>query len=101
MGNVSEWFIVFGIVHKMTIGFAVIGVINGVFIQETFKAVATDDTIMMKRKEKAKACHKKKISRLFDVLDTDKDGYVNLKEMQTIWHNESIKLWLSSMEFDV
>ncbi|CAK0847606.1 unnamed protein product [Prorocentrum cordatum] len=31
--NVSEWFVVFFVTHKLTIGFAVIGVINGVFIQ--------------------------------------------------------------------
>ena len=28
------------VVYKMTFGFAVVGVINGVFMQETFKAAA-------------------------------------------------------------
>ena len=29
----SEWYFLFSIAHKVTIGFAVIGVINGVFMQ--------------------------------------------------------------------
>ena len=31
--KVSEWYFAFSIAHKVTIGFAVIGVINGVFMQ--------------------------------------------------------------------
>lgn len=31
--KVSEWYFLFAIAHKVTIGFAVIGVINGVFMQ--------------------------------------------------------------------
>ena len=30
----SEWYFLFSIAHKVTIGFAVIGVINGVFMQD-------------------------------------------------------------------
>merc|ERR1712228_800514 len=33
--NVDEFYVAFSILHKLTIGFAVIGVINGVFMQET------------------------------------------------------------------
>ena len=37
--NVSEFYVAFSIIHKLVIGFAVIGVINGVFMQETFKVL--------------------------------------------------------------
>jgi len=70
---VSEWYFVFSIAHKVTIGFAVIGVINGVFMQarrrilgrplllpvaaespcgsqETFKVAGSDDKIMMRQR---------------------------------------------------
>ena len=36
------------ILHKLVIGFAVVGVINGVFIQETFKVASSDNQIMMR-----------------------------------------------------
>merc|ERR1719218_333567 len=35
--EVSEWFMLLCVAHKITVGFAVIGVINGVILQETFK----------------------------------------------------------------
>merc|ERR1712087_668936 len=34
--NVSEWFALLAILHKLFVGFAVVAVINGVFMQETF-----------------------------------------------------------------
>ena len=64
----SEWYFAFSIAHKVTIGFAVIGVINGVFMQalgtgrfvepsadfgctqETFKVAGSDDKIMMRQR---------------------------------------------------
>lgn len=66
----EEWFMLLCILHKLVIGFAVVGVINGVFIQaatrkllgpvfgseklldflqETFKVASSDNQIMMRR----------------------------------------------------
>merc|ERR1712176_988638 len=44
--SVNELWIIFSITHKLTIGFAVIGVINGVFMHETFKVASSDDRTM-------------------------------------------------------
>merc|ERR1711865_467181 len=46
--EVSEWFMPICLIHKLTIGFAVVGVINGVILQETFKVASTDGMIMMR-----------------------------------------------------
>merc|ERR1719336_3259276 len=35
--NVSEWWMLFSLTHKLVIGFSVLSVITSVFIQETFK----------------------------------------------------------------
>ena len=41
------------LMHKLTMGFAVVGVINGVLMQETFKAWdRADNTKMIKKKKK-------------------------------------------------
>merc|ERR1711987_41602 len=34
--NVTEWFTLVNVLHKLTIGFALVGVLNGVILQETF-----------------------------------------------------------------
>merc|ERR1740130_1431033 len=50
--EVSEWFMLFCLIHKLTLGFAVIGVINGVIMQETFKVASTDDMVMVRQRKR-------------------------------------------------
>merc|ERR1711871_543940 len=45
MEQVHSSFMVITILYKLTFGFLVLGVINGVVMQETFKAAAADDNI--------------------------------------------------------
>merc|ERR1719261_2090690 len=62
--EVSEWFMLITVLHKLTIGFAVVGVINGVILQETFKVAGTDDVIMVRQKKKAVATLRHKMLSL-------------------------------------
>jgi len=96
--EVSEWFMLLCVVHKLTIGFAVVGVINGVFMQETFKVASTDDIIMVRQKEKAARKHRQSMQELFNGLDNSGDGKVNLKEFRSLADFPTVKAWLASME---
>jgi len=98
--EVSEWFMVFCLVHKLTIGFAVIGVINGVFMQETFNVASTDDDIMVRRKRQAASTHTRKMVSLFSHLDVSEDGELDFEEFQAITKSPWVQAWLSSMELD-
>ena len=53
--KVTSWFILFCLLHKLTVGFAVIGVINAVFIQETFNVANQDHYILRLQRERADA----------------------------------------------
>jgi hypothetical protein len=86
------------VIHKLTIGFAVIGVINGVFMQETFKVAQTDDVIMIRQKNKAMQRFRQNMTELFDGLDHSGDGKVNLKEFRALADYPQVKTWLASME---
>merc|ERR1719162_1257454 len=72
--EVSEWFMLLCVAHKLTIGFAVIGVINGVILQETFKIAATDDMLMVRQKKRGAALFRKKMMALFAALEHGGDG---------------------------
>merc|ERR1712046_20720 len=67
--NVGEQFIIFFLIYKLVIGFSVLSVISGVFIQETFKVATQDDRIMMMHKERARKTHALKMRALFDHAD--------------------------------
>jgi len=97
--EVSEWFSVICVLHKLTIGFAVIGVINGVILQETFKVAQTDDVIMKRQKERSKKSIHKKLEVLFQALDLNKDNALTFSEFMVIAAQPEVKLWLQS--FDV
>jgi len=98
--NVSEWFIVLCLFHKLFMGFAVIGVINAVFNQETFRVASTDDITMVRRKQHGVNMLRKKLKKLFSFADADNDGLVDFNEFQHVLAEEEVKLWLSSMEYD-
>lgn len=99
--NVSEWFMTFFLLHKLIIGFSVLSVVNGVFMQETFKTANLDDHIMLLQKERASKMHKQKMRALFNHLDDDCDGLVSLAEFKAVVHDLDIRQWLSAMEMDV
>ena len=82
--DVSEWWMIFSLVHKLTIGFAVVGVINSMFIQETFKVAAYDDLLMLLHRDRAQEMHAKKMHGLFAAADTSGDG----SRLSPYLHNE-------------
>eukprot|EP00931_Biecheleriopsis_adriatica_P039458 TRINITY_DN22566_c0_g2_i1.p1 TRINITY_DN22566_c0_g2~~TRINITY_DN22566_c0_g2_i1.p1 ORF type:complete len:1346 (+),score=265.62 TRINITY_DN22566_c0_g2_i1:113-4150(+) len=101
MTNVSELYVVFAAVHKCVIGFAVVMVLTGLFVQETMKVASQDNTIMIRQKEHATAIHVKKMSALFNVADEDGSGRLDEEEWLKVCTNENVKVWLSAMGLDV
>lgn len=95
--EVSEWFTVGCLLHKMTLGFAVIGVINGVILQETFRVAAADDVIMVRQHMSAAESMKVKMFSLLTALDVDGDGALNLDEFVKIAEHPEVKAWLAAM----
>jgi len=98
--EVSEWFILLCLVHKLTIGFAVIGVITGVILQETFKVAQTDDLIMFRQKKLASRTLRQKMKILFDALDQEGDGRLEESEFEAIGDFPEIKCWLASLDIE-
>lgn len=99
--KVSEWYFAFSIAHKVTIGFDVIGVINGVFMQETFKVAGSDDKIMMRQRDREKKLHTKKMKRLFEHADESGDGILDMEEFIQVLENPSVRTWLAAQDLSI
>merc|ERR1719277_2734308 len=76
----GEVYAIFFVLYKCIMGFAVVRVITGVFISETMKTAATDDDIMVMQKERAARQLVKKMAKLFEQADTDRDGLLSMEE---------------------
>ncbi|CAJ1336444.1 unnamed protein product [Effrenium voratum] len=96
--KVHEAYFIFSIAHKVTIGFAVIGVINGVFMQETFKVAGSDDKIMMRQRERERKLHTKKMKVLFEHADESGDGILDIEEFRQVMENPSVRTWLAAQD---
>mmetsp|Transcript_114107 Transcript_114107/g.227063 ORF Transcript_114107/g.227063 Transcript_114107/m.227063 type:complete len:544 (-) Transcript_114107:882-2513(-) len=99
--HVSEWYLLLFLWHKFFIGFSVVSVITGVFIQETFKVATSDDQILLNNKTRAMRENKRKMTKLFKYADNDGDGSLDQKEFQKVMDEEVVRKWLSSMGLDV
>lgn len=99
--NVHEGFILYAILHKMILGFAIIGVVNGVFIQETFKVATLDDAIMVRQTARKEAAHIAKMKRLFQRADQDNSSTIDREEWLSLCKHKWVQNWLKAQDFDV
>lgn len=98
--NSSQWFIIYFLLHKMVLGFAVVGVVNAVFIQETFKVATLDDTVMVRQTRRRQKFHNEKMKRLFAQADANGDGKVDLAEWKQVCEDDWVQVWLTSQELN-
>merc|ERR1711881_203529 len=82
--NVSEWYSMVFIVYKITVGFAVVKVITGVFMHETFKVASTDDELMIVNQTRQAAKFRKKMHSFMNACDASGDGTLDRDEFRRI-----------------
>jgi len=99
--NIDEWWGVFVVFYKMTVGFAMINVITGVFLHETFKAASNDDEIMILQKKRANQMYVEKLQQLFTEVDVTGDGFLSWEEFEYMVSQDRVKTYLSALEVDV
>jgi hypothetical protein len=99
--NVSEWYMIFGIAHQLVLGFAVIEVITGVFLHQTFTVANMDDSIMMNEMKHAMKEQARKIDRFFSAADTDGSGSLDKEEFEEVIAKDNVRDWLSAMGLPV
>merc|ERR1712137_417465 len=101
INDVSEWYGHGILLYKVTVGFAVVKVITGVFLHETFKTANTDDELMVLQKRRAQHKHKRKMQRFMREADADMDGNIQRGELREILADADVLTWLAAQGLEV
>lgn len=96
--NVSEGYSLYAVMHKVVIGFATVGVIGAVFIQETFKVAQMDDSLMVRQLVQREKTHAHKMRRLFSEIDKDGSGEIDKDEWMSVCKDEWVHTWIRAQE---
>ncbi|OLP87191.1 Sodium channel protein type 10 subunit alpha [Symbiodinium microadriaticum] len=98
--HVSEWYALVFIIYRCFVGFAVLNVVNAVFVQSTMKVAAADEEVMAREKRKAELAFQRKVSALFRQADISGDGKIDVKEFKRLLKAPKLQLWLSQLEIE-
>lgn len=98
--NVSEWFAVFFLIYRCVLGFAILNVMNAVFVQQTMRTAVMDEDLAFKQRQKEIDQYTKKVKTLFQGLDSSGDGAINLEEFSKLVKSDKLAFWMSQLELE-
>eukprot|EP00929_Paragymnodinium_shiwhaense_P006165 TRINITY_DN10905_c0_g1_i4.p1 TRINITY_DN10905_c0_g1~~TRINITY_DN10905_c0_g1_i4.p1 ORF type:complete len:314 (-),score=59.21 TRINITY_DN10905_c0_g1_i4:397-1338(-) len=99
--GVSEWLGPMILLYRLFVNFALLKVINGIFMHETFRVAGSDDEIMILQKKRNTELHIKKMTLLFQEADESGDGLLTREEFRDILSDARVKTWLSAQEINI
>ncbi|CAK0911143.1 unnamed protein product [Prorocentrum cordatum] len=99
--KVSEWYLIFGVGHQLALGFAVIEVMTGVFLHETFHVLSMDDSIMANETKRAIKSNTEKMKVFFQNADVNGDGFLDKEELEKVLQREKVQEWLTAMGLEI
>ncbi|CAK9073275.1 unnamed protein product [Durusdinium trenchii] len=92
---------IFTILHKVTIGFACIGVINGVFMQETLRVAQSDDVIMMRDVGRRDRLHAEKMKAFFELSNQSGDTMISRDRWKHVMESPNTKQWFAAQGLSI
>merc|ERR1711957_258102 len=101
MQNVSPYWSIFFITYKCVMGFAVMKVISGVFMHETFQAAASDDDIMVLQRRRIMRIHRMRMQKLFMTAETEGDNQLSFEKLAEAVSRPEVRTWLLAQELDI
>ncbi|CAE7433436.1 Scn8a [Symbiodinium necroappetens] len=96
--NISEWYSLLFLIYRCGIGFAVINVVNAVFVQQTMQVAKGDEEVLLMEKQKAEEKYLKNVGRIFHTLDTSGDGLLSWAEFEVLLEDKKLKFLLDKLE---
>jgi len=98
--NISDTWIVVIIIYRCIIGFAILNVVNAVFVQQTMKVAQSDHDFQLVQKQKQADAYCGKLREFFRTLDTSGDGLVDWEEFKVLLADPKLQAWMATLELE-
>eukprot|EP00929_Paragymnodinium_shiwhaense_P079860 TRINITY_DN41628_c0_g2_i1.p1 TRINITY_DN41628_c0_g2~~TRINITY_DN41628_c0_g2_i1.p1 ORF type:complete len:585 (-),score=90.57 TRINITY_DN41628_c0_g2_i1:50-1804(-) len=98
--NAGDGYMVFFIIYRTIVGFAVLKVVTAIFNAETFRVLQSDDDIMLLHKERQINIHARRMETLLLEGDESHDGELNLEEFRAVMEDPVVKRWLLAQDIE-
>jgi len=98
--HVAEMYMFVFIIYRCLIGFAVLNVVNAVFVQQTMRVAQADQDLQISQKQKAADAYARKLKAFFKRLDTSGDGYLSWDEFSALLEDEKLQHWMATLELE-
>mmetsp|Transcript_64925 Transcript_64925/g.152721 ORF Transcript_64925/g.152721 Transcript_64925/m.152721 type:complete len:580 (-) Transcript_64925:299-2038(-) len=96
--NISEWYSLLFLIYRCGIGFAVINVVNAVFVQQTLNVAKGDEEVLFLEKQKSEEKYFKTVAKTFEHLDTSGDGLLTWAEFEVVLEDPKLRFLLDKLE---
>lgn len=100
MENVSESFSLFFLLYRCVLGFAVLNVLNAVFVQKSLAIATHDEELAFREKRENEILYARKVKKLFKSIDTSGDGAITFAEFSKLVNSPKLKFWMSQLELE-
>jgi len=96
----DEWFSLFFLVYRCVIGFALLNVVNAVFVQQTLKTATCDEELQYRQKQIEVDKYTRKVRQFFKTIDESGDGAITFDEFSQLVESPKLKFWVSQLELE-
>lgn len=96
----NEWFTLFFLIYRCVIGFAVLNVVNAVFVQQTLKTASSDEELQFRQKQIEVDRYTRKVRQFFKTIDESGDGSITFDEFSQLVESPKLKFWVSQLELE-
>jgi len=99
--EVNEFYTGFILLFRYLVGFAMVRVMTGVFLHETFQVAALDDDLMVVQKARMISRYQEKMSTFMKVADDSDDGIIERAEFISALSQKQVRTWVAAMDLEV
>eukprot|EP00931_Biecheleriopsis_adriatica_P004985 TRINITY_DN106565_c0_g1_i1.p1 TRINITY_DN106565_c0_g1~~TRINITY_DN106565_c0_g1_i1.p1 ORF type:complete len:526 (+),score=73.12 TRINITY_DN106565_c0_g1_i1:29-1606(+) len=94
----QEFFGAYCILYKLSMGYAVVNVINAVFLRQTMKCADAIDDFTIAQQKKVRENYINKLAGLFHQMDASGDGLVDREEFHELCSRDDVIAWFDMLE---